>query len=94
MRRAIGNIAAVLFRQIAHVTSRLAAVFRPTREWLFSLLARGRSLERVSLDEIRVVGARLRRQPLPRAAANSSPHPPVALTGHARRTKCEGSESP
>jgi hypothetical protein len=85
MQRAIGNIAARLSRRVANFTSGLAAVFHGIREWLYSLLARGRNLERISLDEIRVVGARLRQEPLPRAATNSGPRLPVALTRDARQ---------
>ncbi len=64
----------------------LLAAFRRARHWLSAFLVRGLDLERLSLTEIRVIGAQLRREPVSTPAkADTGPPSGVALTSGARQ---------
>jgi hypothetical protein len=71
---------------VAEAAGGLLAAVRRTRHWLSAFLLRGLDLERLSLAQIRVVGAQLRREPVSTPAkADTEPPSRVALTSGARR---------
>ncbi len=91
MRRGTAKIMARWAGSARQVGSHLKGGFGRIGHGLYRLLARGRGLERVSLDEIRVVGARLRREPIPTlSAASSGPQKPVALISSAQQALKQG----
>jgi len=71
---------------VADAASGFLAAIRRSRQWLSAFLLRGLDFERLSLAEIRVVGAQLRREPvLTQAQADTGPPSQVALTSGARQ---------
>jgi hypothetical protein len=91
MRRGTTKIMARLAGSATQVGSHVKGGLGRIGYWLHHLLARGRRLERVSVAEIRVVGARLRREPIPTlSAASSGPQKPVALISSAQQALKQG----
>ena len=86
MWQAISKIAKRLLRQSVSLARVLPTAFHRAGSQFYRVLAHGHDLERTTLAEIRVVGARLRRQrPAIPAQANPAPHQAAALTSSARQ---------
>ena len=86
MTRSNRNYTPPFLGWVADAASGLLAAVRRGRHWLSAFLLSGLDLERVSLAEIRVVGAQLRREPvLTPTQADTGPPSRVALTSGARQ---------
>jgi len=84
MTRSKRNHATPFLGWVAEAARGLLAAVRRSRHWLSAFLLRGLDLERLSLAEIRVVGAQLRREPV-LTPADTGPPSRVALTSGARQ---------
>jgi len=86
MTRSSRNNAGPWWGRVAAAGRGLLDVVRRTRHWLSAFLLRGLELERLSLGEIRVVGAQLRREPASTPAkADTGPLCRVALANDVRQ---------